>query len=147
MPRGQRIWGWTATALIAAAVSLIVADVASCFRTLMFARLPTTWQVGGGCMVVQVSENLVGSGGWNVFPSEPRTWWWRHDFGNISGRLIWDVYYLPLWFLWTPLLALGLFAVHRGRRIADGQRCSRCGYSLAGLPHNVKCPECGDARR
>lgn len=68
-------------------------------------------------------------------------------------RWNWDahVYAADDWFvripLWTPwLLSLG-WAVWawRPRRFGPG-RCRRCGYSIAELPPDLPCPECGTRR-
>ncbi|MEK6703635.1 MAG: hypothetical protein AABZ53_15350 [Planctomycetota bacterium] len=94
--------------------------------------------------------------------SKPRThpfvWWIESDpiwqircgafsaqringFG-IQSRTVMVIWWLPLLVGGAGLLA-GWLVVRKGRRRLRNGQCIDCGYSMAGLPADTPCPECG----
>lgn len=90
-----------------------------------------------------------------------RSWYWtKHDL-NLKGSSVFE-WRLAAWKgtvdfdrldaalpVWVPSVALGvpggclLWSSIRARRRAQHGHCNSCGYNLAGLAFDVKCPECG----
>lgn len=69
----------------------------------------------------------------------PRMYWW-FEYGS-TGTLRW--LYVPLWVPFV-LAAAGAFGAWKVRIGPGGKgRCGECGYELAGLANDAKCPECG----
>ncbi len=159
--RKRRVAGWTLLLL-----GLLVAGVwgSSCRWYVQRAR--KGWDATytrGELFVIWTSEGdeHFGSIGWNS-PSERGLRWkadfreylghdfareardcWVASYGTTGHARAWHIVLWPLpLLLWTPaalLLRSGILA----RRRANTGMCAKCGYSLAGLVADAKCPECG----
>jgi ABC-type antimicrobial peptide transport system permease subunit len=134
---------WTG---ISITVCLLFLWVASAWYIIEFSLYPTVYAYFHAGMLVVTWDNL-----WSIVPMEC-------DFGirRYSGGFFWWFVYstkppgaafcIPVWFL---ILVIGvptllLWRSDRRRRLADAvSNCSKCGYSLTGLPEGRACPECG----
>lgn len=73
---------------------------------------------------------------------------WRPSLTSASMGIGTTMYSLrTLWIpAWWPPMVVGLLAGAAWWRSTRGPRagqCVHCGYSMAGLPADAKCPECG----
>ncbi len=64
---------------------------------------------------------------------------------NIAPRCSKELW-IPPWSFAAPVGLLGILARLRTRRPSDPGLCPSCGYVLAGLAKDAKCPECGKAK-
>jgi predicted RNA-binding Zn-ribbon protein involved in translation (DUF1610 family) len=159
--RRRRLVGWAAVSLGAVAAAGFLCSGFWGFSACYSGR-SIKIQNGG------VSANLLsfsgGLDGWSVYQLKDGSRWWRlrpeatermyevsHSFGlytwvtrQWNGQMAgWSAV------IWPVPLVLGgggVMLLRSGRRAkmrVVSERCAACGYHLAGLPDNSKCPECG----
>jgi len=142
--RKRRLFGWTLIAL-----GLLVAGAwAWSLKWRLFYLTPqrTVFQLSGGCAGVATSLSIqehprLHEGMVTESHRQPILWSWEfYASGNMRSIFVplWPIPFV-LWAAGVPLLRSGIVA----RRRADTGACGKCGYSLAGLGVDAKCPECG----